>query len=138
MRIFNATKAALSFSLPNGQQVTIPGKSVSGDIMANADFLSTLVSSYTQDELAFIVGGPYELNICAGIPTVTTYVVQTLDEALQRFGLKEEEKKAPVEEEEVEEQETPIMEEVTKTEENLPEKPEPKKRGGSRKKKAEN
>ena len=128
MRIFNATKAALSFSLPNGQQVTIPGKSVSGDIMANADFLSTLVSSYTQDELAFIVGGPYELNICAGIPTVTTYVVQTLDEALQRFGLKEE----------VEEQETPIMEEVTKTEENLPEKPEPKKRGGSRKKKAEN
>ncbi len=137
MRIFNATKAALSFSLPNGQQVTIPGKSVSGDIMANADFLSTLVSSYTQDELAFIVGGPYELNICAGIPTVTTYVVQTLDEALQRFGLKEEEEKAPVEEE-VEEQETPIMEEVTKTEENLPEKPEPKKRGGSRKKKAEN
>ncbi len=136
MRIFNATKAALSFSLPNGQQVTIPGKSVSGDIMANADFLSMLVSSYTQDELAFIVGGPYELNICAGIPTVTTYVVQTLDEALQRFGLKEE-KKAPVEEE-VEEQETPVMEEVTKTEENLPEKPEPKKRGGGRKKKEEN
>lgn len=137
MRIFNATKAALSFSLPNGQQVTIPGKSVSGDIMANADFLSTLVSSYTQDELAFIVGGPYELNICAGIPTVTTYVVQTLDEALQRFGLKEEEEKAPVGEE-VEEQETPIMEEVTETKENLPKKPEPKKRGGSRKKKAEN
>ena len=135
MRIFNATKLSMSLPLPNGQVISISSRSVSGDIMASKEFLSTIVTSYNTDEVAFIVGGPYELNICASIPTVTEYVVQTLDEALQRFGLRPKEvaKKVvePEEKQEVKETSEPSKDEqgqgVSNEEPEKPKKPKGRK-----------
>lgn len=92
MRIYNATDAQLNVPFSGGQRLTIGAHSVSGDIMGSEEFLSLLVTSYNTDEIALIVSGPYEINVCAHIPTAANYVVQSLDEALQKFNLMPEKK----------------------------------------------
>lgn len=92
MRIYNATDAQLNVPFTGGQRLTIGAHSVSGDIMGSEEFLSLLVTSYDTNEIALIVSGPYEINVCAHIPTAANYVVQSLDEALQRFNLMPEKK----------------------------------------------
>ena len=89
MRIFNGTNSLLTLPLSGSQKLEIYPKSVSSEFMGGNEFLSMLVSSLSTKEIAIIVSGPYELNVCANIPTAVNYVVQTLDEAVIRFGLKQ-------------------------------------------------
>lgn len=145
MRIYNGTNSQVDLPLAGSQRITIAPKSVSGDIMSSTELLSLLVTSYTTDELALVVSGPFEINQCAQIPTSASYVVQSLDEAIKRFAPKDEEKKEetvsePVvepEPEPVDEAEEEVKEEVESNPEAEEEKEEeaPKKKKGGKKSK---
>lgn len=100
MRIYNGTNSQIDMPLTGTQRITIPAHSVSGDIMASSDFLSLLVSSYDYSELALIVSGPYELNLCAQVSGSVGFVVQSLDEAIERFQPKKEEEEVVMNDEE--------------------------------------
>lgn len=89
MRVYNGTKSQINLPLSGTQRITIPAHSVSGDIMPSNEFLSLLVSSYDYKELALIVSGPFEINMCAGVSGSVGFVVQSLDEAIERFQPKE-------------------------------------------------
>jgi hypothetical protein len=91
MRIFNGTNSLLTLPLSGNQKLEILPKSVSQEFMGSTDFLSMVVTSLGSDEIAIVVSGVYELNTCANIPTAVNYVVQTLDEAITRFGIKKKE-----------------------------------------------
>lgn len=91
MRIFNGTNSLLTLPLSGNQKLEILPKSVSQEFMGSTDFLSMVVTSLSSDEIAIVVSGVYELNTCANIPTAVNYVVQTLDEAIVRFGIKKKE-----------------------------------------------
>lgn len=91
MRIFNGTNSLLTLPLSGNQKLEILPKSVSQEFMGSTDFLSMVVTSLSSDEIAIVVSGVYELNTCANIPTAVNYVVQTLDEAITRFGIKKKE-----------------------------------------------
>lgn len=97
MRIYNATNSQISVPFPGGR-LDIPAHSVSGNVGANTDVISLLVSAYSAEEIAFVVSGPFELNLCSSIPTVPVYTVQSLEEALARFnkGAKDEKKNTVV------------------------------------------
>lgn len=133
MRIFNATNSVLSLPLAGNQKLEIQARSVSPEFMGSKEFLSMVITSFTDRQIAIVVSGPYELNVCANIPTAVNYVVQTLDEALQRFCMdkkpepkKEEEKPCECHEcsckEEMHEGNT--VENETPTEPETPEEPE--------------
>lgn len=88
MRVYNGTKSQVDLPLTGTQRITIPAHSVSGDIMPSTEFLSLLVTSYDYNELALIVSGPFEINLCAGVTGSVGFVVQSLDEAIERFAPK--------------------------------------------------
>ena len=94
MRIYNGTNSQLDLPLSGTQRISVPPHSVSGDIMPSNEFLSLLVGSFDYSELALIVSGPYEITMCAGVSGSVGFVVQSLDEAIERFAKKEED--APV------------------------------------------
>lgn len=95
MRIFNGTNSLLTLPLNGSQKLEIHPKSVSQEFMGTNEFLSMVITSLSNSEIAIIVSGPYELNVCANIPTAVNYVVQSLDEAIVRFGLKKKEEPKP-------------------------------------------
>lgn len=91
MRIYNGTDMQLDLPLVGGdQRLTIPSRSVTTDFMPNAEFLSMVVSSYNYDELALIVSGPFEISMCSKVSGSVGFVVNSLDEAIERFTTKEE------------------------------------------------
>jgi len=87
MRIYNGTNSQLNLPFSEKERITIEPMSPSGNIMCSNEFLSLLISSYTTDEVAIIVSGPFEINACANIPAAVNYVVQSLDEAIQKFAI---------------------------------------------------
>ena len=87
MRIYNGTNSQVDIPLLGDLRLSIPAHQTSGDFMGNTDFITLLVTSFDCNELAIIVSGPFELSICANVPTAVNYVVQSLDEALQRFAV---------------------------------------------------
>lgn len=103
MRIYNGTGAVLNLPLVGDQRITIDPESVSKDFMPSDAFLKLIVGAYESNEIALIVSGPYEINMCAQIPALTPLTVQSLDQALERFQkpepkkeeLKKEEEKKP-------------------------------------------
>ena len=117
MRIYNGTNSVLDLPLSGIQRLSIPPRAVSGDFMPTNEFLSLLVTSFDYSEIAVIVSGPDEISMCAGISGSVGFVVQTLEEAIERFA----EKVEPVVEEKVVNEEKPI--EVANTE-KVEEKPE--------------
>ena len=84
--------------------------------MPNVEMLQLISTSFVDTEIALIVSGPSELNLCAGVPACTPLVVQSLDEAVIRFKGTAPEKK----------EEKPVVEEPKKeevvVEEVVPEK----------------
>lgn len=95
MRIYNATNSQLNLPFPGGN-VSIAPHSVSGNLGANTQTISMLVSAYDASEIAFVVSGPFELNLCSSIPTVVNYVVQSLEEAIEKLEPKSEKVAEPV------------------------------------------
>lgn len=113
MRIYNGTNSQVNLPYVGKERISIDAKSVSGNLGITNDLISLIVTSYGADELAIIVAGPYELSMASNNPVAVNYVVQSLDEAIQRFTIKEE-PKAVVEEPKVEEEhkeEVPVEEE---------------------------
>lgn len=105
MRIYNGTDMQIDLPLIGGdQRLTIPSHSVTTDFMPNAEFLSMVVGSYNYDELALIVSGPFEISMCSKVSGSVGFVVQSLDEAIERFTVK---KGEPIEVKEVEEVKVP-------------------------------
>lgn len=120
MRIFNGTNSTLTLPLNGAERLTIAPKTPSGNVLCSNEFLSTLITSYSTAEVAIIVSGPFEVTACANIPTAVNYVVQSLDEAIQRFA-----PKAPVEEKKEEPKPVePEPEPVVEPEPVEPEQPE--------------
>lgn len=113
MRIFNGTNYQMDLPYAGNDRLTIPPKSPSGNIMCGSDFLSLLITSYDTSEVAIIVSGPFEISACAKVPAAVNYVVQSLDEAIQRFSIP------------VEKVEEPVVEEAKPVEEVLDAAPEP-------------
>lgn len=113
MRIFNGTNYQMDLPYAGNDRLTIPPKSPSGNIMCGSDFLSLLITSYDTSEVAIIVSGPFEISACAKVPAAVNYVVQSLDEAIQRFSIP------------VEKVEEPVVEESKPVEEVLDAAPEP-------------
>lgn len=145
MRIYNGKNSQVDIPLAT-QRVTIGPKSVSKDLMPSTEMLQLLSTSFDDSEIALIVSGPTELNLCAGVPSCTPLVVQSLDEALVRFNggdVKPEPKPEKKEEEPVAEE--PVVEEMEEKKEE-PEKkvevkqeevkPEPTKKAAPAKKNA--
>ena len=102
--------------LPIGSntRLTIPSHSVSKDIMPSDDFLTLVASTFDETEIALIVAGAFEINMCAKNPACTPLVCQSLDEAVERFNPAPKEVKK---EEPKEEIKNPIVEEDVKEEE---------------------
>lgn len=96
MRIYNGKNSQVDMPLANGQRITIASKSVSGDIMPSNEFLSLLVTSYDYSEIALIVSGPFEINMCSQVSCCAGFVVNSLEEAIERFAPKEETAKEEV------------------------------------------
>lgn len=115
MRIYNGKNSQVNLPLA-AQRISIEPMSVSKDIMPSSELLDLLSMSFDDSEIALIVSGPSELNLCAKTPACAPLVVQSLDEALIRFS-KAEDKSEDTETEEVVKEES-----VEETSESEPDK----------------
>ena len=106
MRIYNAKKSQMDLPIGSNTRLTIPSHSVSKDIMPSDDFLTLVASTFDETEIALIVAGAFEINMCAKTPACTPLVCQSLDEAIERFNPTPKEEVKP--EVEVEEKAAPI------------------------------
>lgn len=85
MKIYNAKNA--SVQLPLGmRRLVISGKSLSQDFMPTSQFLQMIARTFTPNDLAIIVSGAWEGNMCAETPTLSEYCVSSIEEALARFN----------------------------------------------------
>lgn len=122
MRVYNGTNSQVDLPLSGSQRITISSHSVSKDIMPSTEFLSLLVSSYDYNELALIVSGPFEINMCSGVSGCVGFVCQSLEEAIERFQPRDtEEKKKEVNQPEKEETTEKEAAENTTSEQPQPE-----------------
>lgn len=138
MRIYNGKNSQISVPLNRATRIVVGPKRVSQELMPSDDFLTLLAQTFEADELALIVSGPFEINLCAKNPACQPLVVQSLDEALERFAVKEDpkpevqpepEKKEEVVAEDKDNEPAEVSEDV-KPEEEVKEdvKPAPKKK----------
>lgn len=96
MRIYNGKDSLVCLPLNANQRISIDPHSVSGDFLPSTEFITMVISAYDTKELALIVSSSFEINICANIVGAVSYVVQSLDEAINRFAVPKEEKKEEV------------------------------------------
>lgn len=90
MRIYNGTNSQLDLPLSGIQRISIAPHAVSGDVLPSTEFLSLMVTSFDYNEIALIVSGPYEINMCANVSGCAGFIAQSLEEAIERFTKKEE------------------------------------------------
>ena len=126
MRIYNGTKSLLDLPITGRVRLTVLPNSVSKEFMPSEDFINLIVQVYQSHEIALIISGPYELNMCAKNPAVTPLLVHSLDEAVIRFNgpAEKEEEESEVKEEPMTPEPEPepvLTEEVT--EETVEEQP---------------
>lgn len=117
MRIFNGTKSQMSLPYVGGQRINIDPMSVSGNVGPTDELVALIVTAYTSQEVALIVSGPYELATTSRNPVAVDYVVQTVDEAIQKLAVKKEEEPKK---EEAPKVEAPKTEGEVKPEEAMP------------------
>ena len=128
MRIYNGTNSQVNLPYVGKERISIDAKSVSGNLGITNELISMIVTSYGADELAIIVSGPYELSMTSSNPVAVNYVVQSLDEAIERFAAPVVEKKEEEHKEEpVVKEEEPKLEPVGKEEDPEPNTTAPKK-----------
>lgn len=112
MRIYNGKDSVVDVPLVNQQRLVVRPHSVSQNFMPSTDFLKMMATAFEDTELALIVSGAFEGNMCANVPAVQTLCVSSLDEALARFN-------PPVK---------PIEEKKVEPKKEEPKKEEPKKK----------
>ena len=128
MRIYNGTNSQVNLPYVGKERISIDAKSVSGNLGITNELISMIVTSYGADELAIIVSGPYELSMTSSNPVAVNYVVQSLDEAIERFAAPVKEKKEEEHKEEpVVKEEEPKLEPIGKEEDPEPNTTAPKK-----------
>lgn len=88
MRIYNGKKSNLEMPLGNGQKIIVGPQSVSGDFLPSTNFINMLVSSFDYNEIALIVSGIQELNLCSSVPAASGFVCYSIAEAVERFAPK--------------------------------------------------
>ena len=111
MRIYNGKNSQVDMPLNGNLRLTVPSHSVCKPFSATDQFLEMIVSSFDDTELAIICDGIIEWNQCARIQALQPMLVQTLDQAVQRFS--EPEKEIVIEEKDaIEETPTKDTEEV--------------------------
>lgn len=93
MRIYNGKKTNLELPLGNGQKIVVGPQSVSGDFLPSTNFMNMLVSSFDYNELALIVSGIQELNLCSSVSAAAGFVCHSIAEAVERFAPKPKEDK---------------------------------------------
>lgn len=132
MKIYNAKKA--SVQLPLGmRRLTISGKSLSQEFMPTSQFLQMIARTFSPKDMALIVSGAWEGNMCAEIPTLAEYVVPNVESAIARFNPPVEPEKEELKKEESKEKKSettvPETKEEPEVESNpeLPTKPEEEK-----------
>ncbi len=86
MRIYNGKNSQVDIPITNTMRITIAPHSVSKDFLPNDEFLTIVPTAYTDKDIALIVGGPYEINMCAKAPAAAPLVVQSLDEAIEHIS----------------------------------------------------
>lgn len=146
MRIYNGTQSKISIPWlgTNNPVFELEARTVSGNFMPTNEFLTLLTNSFTPDQIAFIIAGRCEYEVCANVKMAANYTVTSLDEAIDKCTPKK--KPEPVEEIIKEEKEQAVAEENTEAtkeevagvdeeEENAkPETPEPTKKSKKSKK----
>lgn len=147
MRIYNGTQSKISIPWlgTNNPVFELEARTVSGNFMPTNEFLTLLTNSFTPDQIAFIIAGRCEYEVCANVKMAANYTVTSLDEAIDKCTPKK--KAEPVEEIIKEEKEQAVAEENTEAtkedevagvdeeEENVkPETPEPTKKSKKSKK----
>lgn len=147
MRIYNGTQSKISIPWlgTNNPVFELEARTVSGNFMPTNEFLTLLTNSFTPDQIAFIIAGRCEYEVCANVKMAANYTVTSLDEAIDKCTPKK--KAEPVEEIIKEEKEQEVAEENTEAtkeevvagvdeeEENAkPETPEPTKKSKKSKK----
>ena len=96
MRIFNGKNSTLDLPLVGGTKLpAIAPHSVSINFMPNEAFLNLIATAYDDHEIALILSGPFEMTMCSGVPATLPLVVESIEEALERFTPKKGEEPEP-------------------------------------------
>jgi hypothetical protein len=103
MRIYNGKNSLLNLPLINNIRLEIHGNTVSREFLPTVAFIKLLVENLTPKDIAIIVSGPFEINMCANVSASEPFIVSSLDEALRRFNVGKTEEEPKVEEKPVEE-----------------------------------
>lgn len=87
MKIFNGTDSTLDipFNGGKGGRISILPNTPSVIMMLSKDEVCSLITTLSDEEIAFIIEGQHELSMFASIPAATSYVCQSLDEAVDKF-----------------------------------------------------
>lgn len=85
MRIYNARKSQISIPLTATQKIVVPSYGTSESFLPNPKILSLIVTSFDYSDIALIVSGPNEMTMCSETPCCSGFVVNSLEEALERF-----------------------------------------------------
>lgn len=85
MRIYNAKSSQVSVPLTLTQKIIVPSYGISESFMPNPKFLSLIVTSFDYSDLALIVSGPIEMTMCSETPCAAGFVVNSVEEAIERF-----------------------------------------------------
>lgn len=84
MRIFNGTNSQINFPF-NGDTIKIDPLTPSTNLLATNELLGILITTFSSDEISFIVSGTFELATCANMRIATDYVSQSLEETIEKF-----------------------------------------------------
>lgn len=109
MRVYNGKNCQICVPmLGTSRMLELGPKSVSPNIVPTKEFLELLTQTFTPEEIALIVAGTFEYNVCANIPLACNFTTTSLDEAIERFQVKSEPSKLDkiIEEEKKEEETT--------------------------------
>lgn len=91
MRVYNGKNCKISVPMLGTKEMLELGpKSVSPNLLPTIEFLELLTRSFTPEEIALVVAGRFEYNVCANIPLACNFTVTSLDEAIERFQVKSE------------------------------------------------
>ena len=85
MRIYNARKSQISIPLTATEKIVVPSYGTSESFLPNPRILSLIVTSFDYSDIALIVSGPNEMTMCSETPCCSGFVVNSLEEALERF-----------------------------------------------------
>lgn len=128
MRIYNNTSSQIEFDLTPSRKIVVSPHQYSGNFLPNTDALDRLVKVFTPNQIAFLVSGTVEMNLCANTKSTVTgnFVCSSFEEVTERFGLekdKKEEEKPVVEEKKEAAEEGVLKEKVIEAAPEVEEEP---------------